>query len=110
MRLIIKIVTSKIFILSSILAGLSLPKLSSAATSARLAVSAIVMTRCNIKVINLANGKLDTDNSCSDDTRPTVMFSPAAPPAKKDGADKGRETGTTGGTGSMGGADVTVTY
>jgi hypothetical protein len=104
MRIIIKILTSKIFILLSILGGLSFPKLSSAATSARLAVSAIVMTRCNIKVINLANGRVNTDSACSDETRPTVNLRPAVPAVKTGDTEKARETTVTGD------AEVTVTY
>ena len=104
MRLIIKILTSKIFILSSVFAGLTFPKLSSAATSARLAVSAIVMTRCNIKVISLANGKVNTDSTCSDDTRPTVVFNAEPAAVRKDTSEKATETA------GIGRADVTVTY
>lgn len=96
--------TSHLLIILSAFSGTAIPKLVSAASSARLGVSAFVLTRCNIKVVVTTAGQPNTSSTCSDDTKPTIMIgseNTAESKKSSSGEDK---------TPSGGGTDVTVTY
>lgn len=96
--------TSQLLIILSALSGAGIPKLVSAASSARLGVSAFVLTRCNIKVLVTSTGQPNTTSACSDDTKPTILIS------SENMAESKKSSFGEGMTPSGGGIDVTVTY
>lgn len=97
-------ITSQILIILSTLSATVAPKLVSAANSARLGISAVVLTRCSIRVRTATDGQLKITSSCSDNTKPTIL----AKPGNSDESEKSRTSDDK--KYSEGAADVTVNY